>query len=193
MSAAVFVTAGVALWFALQSPLLAWRRPVYILAGVAGVVALVLLVVQPLLIGGHLSGIGRVRGRNLHRWLGLGLVGAVLVHVIALWITSPPDVVDALLFRSPTPFSVWGVLAMWALFAAAAVALLQRRGSGSPRGWRRWHGGLVTVVVAGSVLHALQIEGTMEPVSKALLCGLAVLALVRVMVDLRHWRLWCRS
>ena len=30
---------------------------------------------------------------------------AVVIHVAGLWITSPPDMIDALLFTSPTPFS----------------------------------------------------------------------------------------
>lgn len=37
---------------ALGSPLIAWRDPVYILAGFAGVVGMALLLVQPLLVGG---------------------------------------------------------------------------------------------------------------------------------------------
>ena len=48
----------------------------------------------------------------------------VIVHVAGLWLTSPPDVIDVLLFRSPTPFSAWGAIAMWAVFAAALWAAL---------------------------------------------------------------------
>jgi hypothetical protein len=47
------------------------------------------------------------------------LVVAVVVHVGGLWITSPPDMIDALLLTSPTPFSAFGVIAMWAIFAVA--------------------------------------------------------------------------
>ena len=42
---------------AAASPLLAWRGPVYILAGFAGIIALGLMLVQPLLIGGYLPGL----------------------------------------------------------------------------------------------------------------------------------------
>jgi len=87
------------------SPLLAWRNPVYIAAGFAGVAALGLLLIQPLLIGNHLPGLSAYRSRRVHRWTGAGLVMAVLIHVGGLWVTSPPDVIDALLLRSPTPFS----------------------------------------------------------------------------------------
>ncbi|MEO1458985.1 MAG: ferric reductase-like transmembrane domain-containing protein [Pseudomonadota bacterium] len=172
---------------AATSPLLAWREPIYIAAGFAGVIALALLLLQPLLAGGYLPGFGGRRGRRLHAWVGAGLVGAVVVHVAGLWITSPPDVVDALLFRSPTPFSAWGVVAMWAVFAGALLAALRRRLRLRPALWRRCHLGLAAVIVAGSVVHAMLIEGTMETVSKAALCALVVAAVVKVIADVRPW------
>ncbi|MEH6739684.1 MAG: ferric reductase, partial [Sulfitobacter sp.] len=95
---------------AARSPLLAWRDPIYILAGFAGVVGMALLLVQPLLIAGYIPGLPKTRGRRVHRWIGGSVVLAVTIHVAALWVTSPPDVVDALLFVSPTPFSIWGVI-----------------------------------------------------------------------------------
>ena len=111
------------------------------------------------------------RGRRVHRFVGGILVAAVVIHVAGLWITSPPDVVDALVFASPTPFSAWGVIAMWAVFAAALLAALRRRLRLRPRMWRFAHTALAAVVVVGSIVHALLIEGTMETVSKAVLCG----------------------
>lgn len=93
---------------AAASPLLQWRQPVYITAGFAGIIAMSLLLLQPLLAGGLLPGLRGPRGRKLHRRTGALLVSAVILHVAGLWITSPPDVIDALLFRSPTPFSAWG-------------------------------------------------------------------------------------
>lgn len=176
---------------AAMSPLLAWRQPIYILAGFAGVAALALLLLQPLLVGGYLPGLHAVRGRRFHRWVGGLLVLAVLVHVGGLWITSPPDVVDALLFVSPTPFSVWGVLAMWAVFASAVLAVNRQRLRSLT--WRRAHIILALVIVIGTVVHALQIEGTMEQVSKVVLCLLALAATVKVLSDLRAWRLFKRS
>jgi hypothetical protein len=41
---------------AAASPLLEWRGSVYILGGFAGIIALGLLLIQPLLIGGYLPG-----------------------------------------------------------------------------------------------------------------------------------------
>jgi len=166
----------VPLTFAASSEYLAWRDPVYITAGLAGVVALCIALVQPLLAAGWLPGLRLWRGRRVHRVLGVVLVAAVIVHVAGLWLTSPPDIEDALLLRSPTPFSVWGVAGMWALFAAALLAIFQRRLP--PLVWRIGHTSLVSIVVLGGVIHAMLIEGTMEPTSKALLCGLTIAATV---------------
>ncbi|MBY0329934.1 MAG: hypothetical protein K2X49_04620 [Acetobacteraceae bacterium] len=174
---------AVPLAVAVTSPLLAWREPVYIAAGVAGVVALGLLLLQPLLAGGYLPGLRFRLGRRLHAGVGAGLVAAVVVHVAGLWVTSPPDVVDALLFRSPTPFSARGVAAMWAVFAAAILAALRR--ALRLVVWRLCHVALAMVIVFGTVTHAMLIDGTMGMVSKAVLCALVVAAATKLLVDLR--------
>jgi predicted ferric reductase len=171
---------------AAASPLLAWRGPVYILAGFAGIVALSLVLFQPLLIGGYLPGLSVRIGRRVHHWIGGALVAAVVIHVAGLWITSPPDMIDALTFTSPTPFSPFGVLAMWAIFAVAILAAFRRRLR--PRTWRIAHMSLAIVIVAGGVIHAILIEGSMETVSKVVLCALVLGAAIRVMADLRVWR-----
>jgi predicted ferric reductase len=168
---------------AAMSPLLAWRDAVYIAAGLAGVVAFALMLLQPLLAGGYLPGLGIRAGRRLHAWVGGGIVLAVVVHVAALWVTSPPDVLDALLFRSATAFSAWGVVAMWAVFATALLAVL--RGRLRLLVWRLCHLALAVVIVVGSVVHALLIDGTMEVVSKVVLCVLVGVALATVLVDAR--------
>jgi len=189
LARAVVIWAVVALALALPviaaaaSPLLAWRQPVYIMAGFAGVVSLSLLLLQPMLIGGYLPGLSPYRRRRLHLWVGGTLVLAVIVHVAGLWITSPPDVVDALLFRSPTPFSAWGVIAMWAVFATALLAALRRPLRLRPRSWRVGHVSLALVIVAGAVAHALLIEGTMETISKVVLCLLIVAVVVKLLAD----------
>lgn len=155
------------------SPLHAYRQPVYIVGSFAGVIGLALLLVQPLLAAGILPGLAPLRARRLHRRAGAALVSAVLLHVAALWISSPPDTIDALLLRAPTPFSAFGVIAMWAALATAILALLRRR---LPlRLWHRAHFALVALIVASTVIHALLITGTMETMTKTLLC-LAVLA-----------------
>jgi MYXO-CTERM domain-containing protein len=96
--------------------------------------------------------------------------------------------IDALLFVSPTPFSPFGVIAMWALFAVALLAALRRRLGLRPRTWRVAHMILVVVIVAGGLVHAMLVEGTMETVSKAALCALVLVATIKVMADLRVWR-----
>src|SRR5690242_8493843 len=93
---------GLPIAFAMTSEQLAWRGPIYILAGFAGIIALGLVLVQPLLIAGYLPGLAAYRGRRVHHWIGGALVVAVLVHVAGLWISSPPDMIDALTFMSPT-------------------------------------------------------------------------------------------
>ena len=167
-----------------MSELLAWRDPIYITAGFAGIVGLGLLLVQPLVIGGYMPELSPRRAPLVHRWVGGVLVVAVIIHVAGLWITSPPDVVDALLFRSPTPFSAWGVIAMWTIFAVAILAGLRRRLGLRPTTWRITHSIMAVVIVVGTVIHALLIEGTMETVSKAALCALVGAATLKVMADL---------
>jgi predicted ferric reductase len=184
--AALAAAIGVPIAAAAASPLLTRRDPVYILAGLAGIIAQGLVLVQPLLIGGYLPGLSAYRGRRTHHWIGGALVVAVVVHVGGLWITSPPDMIDALLFASPTPFSPFGVIAMWAIFAVAILAALRRRLG--LRTWRIAHMSLAVVIVVGGVVHAILIEGTMETFSKAALCVLVLAAAAKVMVDLRVWR-----
>lgn len=186
--AALAAAVGVPMAAAAVSPLLAWRDSVYIAACFAGIVALGFMLVQPMLIGGYLPGLPAHRGRHGHLWIGGMLVAAVVIHVGGLWITSPPDVVDALLFTSPTPFSAWGVVAMWALFATALLAALRRRLRVRPRTWRLAHAALAVVIVVGTVVHSLLIEGTMEMMSKVALCALVLAATIKVVSDLRVWR-----
>ena len=175
---------------AANSPLLAWREPVYIIAGFAGIFALGFLLLQPLFAGGYLVGFRGPVGRKAHRWIGFTLVAAVVVHVAGLWVTSPPDVIDALTFTSPTPFSAWGVVAMWASFVAAFLAIFRRRLKWHPNVWRIRHAAFATFVAVGTVVHALLIEGAMEPVSKALLCvlvlGATALLWVRLLTSVRR-------
>lgn len=159
------------------SPLLAWRDPVYIAAGLAGIIALALMFLQPVMVGAYDTlGLERARARLLHRAIGVTVVAAVLLHVAGLWITSPPDVIDVLLFRSPTPFGVWGALALWAVLGAALVAAGRRRLRWSPRRWRYTHATLAAITVVATVLHTVLIEGTMETTTKMVLCGALIAA-----------------
>lgn len=157
------------------SPLLAWRDSIYIIAGFAGIFAMALLLTQPLLIGGYLPSISARKNRQFHKWFGALLVTMVFIHVLFLWFTSPPDVIDVLLFRSPTPFSLWGVIAMWAVFLMGLMAAFRKRLRMPLRLWQHTHFGLAIVTVIGSVVHAYLIEGTMEMLTKIII-SLSVLA-----------------
>jgi predicted ferric reductase len=187
--AALGLAVAIPLLIAATSPLLQWREPVYIVAGFAGVVGMALILLQPLLAGGYLPGLTAPRGRGLHRWIGVALVMAVIIHVGGLWITSPPDVIDALLLVSATPFSLWGVIAMWAIFATALLAVLRSRHALRPRLWRLGHSALALLIVIGTVLHALLIQGTMGQISKIILSALVIAATLKVLADLRAWAL----
>ena len=172
---------------AATSPLLAWRDPIYIVASFSGIVALVLLLVQPLLMGAYLPPLSKPRSRLLHRWVGAGLVLAVVVHVAALWITSPPDVIDALLFVAPAPFSYWGVIALWAVVLSAIVALRRKRMGARLGLWRLIHTGLAVVIVLGSVVHTMLVVGRMGWWSKAALCLVILGITAKVIADFRVW------
>lgn len=185
---ALAVAVAVPIGAAAFSPLLAWRDPIYIAAGLAGVVGLALMLLQPLLVGGYLPGFTPYQARRIHRWVGTALIAAVVLHIAGLWITSPPDVVDALLFTSPTPFSPFGVIAMWAILAVAIMVALRQRLGLRPRTWRIIHTILVTIIVIGTAVHALLIQGTMETVSKVVLCALVIAGTIRVIFEIRVWR-----
>jgi predicted ferric reductase len=163
---------------AATSPLLAWRDPVYIAACFAGIVAMALLLVQPLLAVGRMAGLSLATGRHVHRWLGAALVLLVAIHVGGLAITNAPDVLDALTFQSPTAFSPFGVIAMGATVAIALFTAARRRLRLKPRRWRMVHVTLATLLVVGTIAHAVLVEGTMEPLTKAFLALAVISALL---------------
>lgn len=162
------------------SPYLQYRQPLYVMSGFAGILGLGLLLIQPLLAQGLLPYPDLRRSRQIHRLTGAALVLCVVLHIGGLWATSPPDVVDALLFRSPAPFSPWGMLAALAIVATGLLAL-NRRGL-SYRSWRNSHMLLAAVAVIGSAAHAILVEGTMEQMTKFALCILVLLAYLRAVV-----------
>ncbi len=182
---ALALAVALPLGVAALSPLHAYRSAPYVAASLAGVLALGLLLVQPLLAAGWLPGAHLARLRRWHRGTGAALAALVAVHVGGLLIASPPDAIDALLLRSPTPFSVWGVAAMWAVAATAALVALRRRMRLRPATWAALHNALALVVVLGTVIHAVRIEGTMGTASKWALCAVVVLAAVAAVARAR--------
>ncbi|MGS4948265.1 ferric reductase-like transmembrane domain-containing protein [Meridianimarinicoccus sp. RP-17] len=178
---------------AATSPLHAYRPPSYVAASLAGVLALGLLLVQPLLKVGWLPGVGAARLRRWHHRTGAVLVALVATHVGGLLIASTPDAIDALLLRSPTPFSVWGVTAMWGVVLTAALVALRRKMRLRPATWAAIHNALAVVIVLGTVIHAVQIEGTMGTTSKWALCLAAVAAAVAAVARARFGWVWRRA
>ncbi len=169
------------------SPWLAYRDAAYITGGFAGILALSLLLIQPLMVAGYLPGLRGPGGRRWHRRTGVAVVVCVVAHVGGLYITSPPDTLDALLLVAPTPFSVYGVTAMWGVLLTGLMALARRR-IARPVLWRRAHNALAAVVVVATVVHAVQIEGAMELVSKWALCIAVLVATAVTLLDMRVLR-----
>ncbi len=158
------------IWSAAASPLLAYRSPIYITGGMAGIAALAILLIQPLLAAGYLPGLRKPTMSRWHKRLGAVLVASVALHVGGLYLASPQDALDALLLVSPTPFSIYGVTAMWALVLTVLLVAARGRLCLRPSAWNVLHNGLALVVVVGTVIHALMIEGAMGANSKLILC-----------------------
>lgn len=169
---------------AAASPYLPSRPLPYLIGGFAGILALAILLLQPLLAANLLPFLTPATARRRHLQLGTALAACVALHIGGLYVTSPEDTRDALLLASPTPFSVYGVLATAATLATLLLLTLRRRLG--PRLWPRLHTALAITIVAATALHALQIEGAMEPVSKSALCLAAGLAMIVAVWRLRR-------
>ena len=170
---------------AATSPLLSSREGVYIIGGMAGIVALALLLVQPLLASGYLPGISTTQKVRWHLCVGKLLVLTIALHIGGLYLTSPDDLTDALLLVAPTPFSVYGVIGMWAVIATAILVTAKSRIKLSYTTWHIAHNALAVIVVVCSVVHALMIEGAMNTLSKWFLCMCIALATTIVILHLR--------
>ncbi len=172
------------------NPLQMSRGTSYVVGGLAGVVALSLFLVQPLLAAGFLPGMTLSRQRQWHRWVGASIITLIAMHVVGLYVTSPADIRDALLLQAPTSFSVYGVIALWA--SALTVLLVVLRGRMIRRGqvWKLSHQIVAAITIAASVIHALQIQGAMGNSSKwvisvAVLCVTAYVILTPL---INGWR-----
>ena len=180
LATAALVPVGIAA----TSPLQASREPLWIIGGMAGVIALALLLVQPLLASRFLPGMNMLSGRRWHRWIGSAIVLGVIIHVVGLYLSSPDDIADALLLVAPTPFAVYGVIGLASVVLTAGLVAARSKLRIRYNAWRIIHNALAVVVVISSILHAILIEGAMGEASKAILCGLVfivtVFALLRI-------------
>lgn len=176
----------VPLMVAASSPYLASRSFPYIIAGFSGIICLSMFLVQPLLAAGYLPGLPRTRSRKWHRIIGAVIIICVVLHVGGLYVTSPPDTIDALLLISPTPFSLFGVAAMWGVFLTAGFAFWRSRFGMRYSTWSRIHRLSVPIIVLSTVFHALQIDGTMGTKSKWALCIAALMTMALALIDARR-------
>lgn len=176
----------VPLALAVLSPLQAGREVTYVMGALAGVLALSLLFVQPLLAAGFLPGFRRSRERRWHRRLGIVLLSAVGLHIIGLYLASPDDMRDALLLVAPTPFSLYGVIALVAIvLTGLSAALRPRIRSGIIQHWNRIHSALAVIVVSATLVHAWMIDGTMNGLSKTISCICIAVATIAALVNLQ--------
>jgi predicted ferric reductase len=175
-----FAIAFVPLGIAAASPLQASRDLMWVVGGMAGVAGLSLLFLQPFLMAGLSPSSPSPRARRWHRWVGLSIVLLVLLHVLGLYLTSPEDITDALLLVSPTPFAVYGVLGLVGVVLTACLAAIRK--ALPRRTWQIAHSILAAVIVVGSIVHALMIEGVMGDTSKLVLCVFLALATIAAII-----------
>ena len=162
--------AGVPVLAAAVSPLQRGRELLWVTGGMAGVLALSLLFLQPLLMAAAPPLMRAGAGVRWHRIGGIAIVFMVALHVGALYLYSPDDITDALLLVAPTPFSLYGVISLWCLVLTAALAAARRVLKIGYRPWRILHSVLAAAVVGAGAIHAIQIEGAMEEYSKLAIC-----------------------
>jgi predicted ferric reductase len=172
----VAVVAAVPVLAAAASPLQGGRELLWITGGMAGVVALSLLFVQPLLMAAAPPLLAARDGVRWHRWGGMVIVAMVALHIGALYAYSPDDITDALLLVAPTPFSLYGVISLWCLVLTAVLAATRRVFKLGYKPWRILHSVLAVAVVGAGAIHAIQIEGAMEEYSKLAICIAALAA-----------------
>ena len=185
----LLVLTGLPLAVAVLSPLQTSRNAAYIIGGLAGVAALGILLLQPILAAGFIPGTHLSKQRRWHSVTGGLLIALVLVHVIGLYLTSPPDMIDALLLVAPTLYSVYGVIALWGVILLGIVALPLIKKRIKPTAWRLIHHTIGVIVVGSTVTHAVMIDGAMGWRSKLMLCIAAVLATLTAIV----WLRWIRA
>lgn len=183
------LTAGLVLvpvTLAALSPLQSGREFTYVIGALAGVLALSLLFVQPLLAAGFLSGLMPSIEKRWHRRLGVVLVSAVGLHILGLYLASPDDMSDALMLVAPTPFSLYGVIALLAVALLGLSAVIRPRLRSRLWLWKVAHSSLALIVVSASIVHAWMIDGTMNGLSKIISCVCIALATVAALVYLNR-------
>lgn len=169
-------------------PLQRGRDALWVIGGLAGVVALASLLLQPLLAIGAKTGLSPLAARHWHRWVGLSVAGAIIVHVGALLLYSPDDMWDALLLTAPTPFSLYGVIGLWTALLSVGVAIAARKRRLPIKPWQIVHSVLAVVIVGSGSIHALMIDGAMGQPSKTIIVVAALAATTFALVEINVLR-----
>ena len=73
---------------------------------------------------------------------------------------------------------------MWAVFATAFLAVVRRRLRLRLWAWHIAHTALGALIVLGTIVHSVLIDGTMEAISKVALSVLVVAANAKVIFDM---------
>ncbi len=167
---------------AASNPMLSSRDVYWIIGGLAGSVALALLLFQPLLAAGYAPLPSVPVARHWHRWVGSLIMLTVGLHVGSLYLSSPEDTMDALLLVAPTWFSVYGVIGLVCVVFTAILVALRKRLRLRYSSWRILHNALALLLVASTIAHALLIDGAMGTVSKIALCALVFVATSLVLI-----------
>lgn len=164
---------------AISNPYLPFRETSYIIAGFAGIFCLSIFVLQPLLATRRIP-LHPFRARRLHRIVGICVLSLTIIHVAGLFVTNSDDVIDVFMLRAPTTFSIFGVIAFWGIILTGLIATL--RHSLPSFIWRKTHQTLSCIVISATIIHALQIQGAMEPISKWIICLAAILSTVVALI-----------
>ena len=112
-----------------------------------------------------------------------------LARVILIWASLAAAICVPIAAAAASPLLKWRdaiyIVAGFAGIVALGLLLVQpfRRRLGL-RTFRMAHMSLAVVIVVGSVIHGMLVEGTMETMSKATLCALVLVAATKVMADL---------
>ncbi|MBL7253535.1 hypothetical protein [Paractinoplanes lichenicola] len=177
-AAALLLCAAVAglVWLALTSSHLDAGPAALVVSAVAAAVATVLIAFQPLLAVLARSRPAAFRG---HLALGLAALVLVLVHVAALWLLSPEDVLFAISPDGPTRARM-AVLATVALVIVVVLGIVRRWSSYAPQATRILHAFFGSLTLLLGVGHAVLTDGALDGPGTAALLLLAALGVAGI-------------
>ena len=111
---------------------------------------------------------GRRRRPRAHVVVGVGALGLVLAHVVALFVLAPEDAGFAMSPDGPTRARM-ALLSLVLLVAVVVLGAARRRLGWSGQTFRLLHGGLAVLGGALGVGHAVLVDGALEGPGTAVL------------------------